>query len=307
MRVLVTGSSGFVGRYLVEELRAHGHSPIGFDAALSDPPLDIPEYAGDIVDADSLRHCLTDAPPDACIHLAGIAFVPMGWYDPARVMQVNVNGTLTLLEAVRAVSPTARVLVVSSAEVYGRAARSDPARESDELAPSNLYGVSKMAADQAALLYHGQYGMHTITARPQNHVGPRQSRLFVVTSFAEQLINLKRAGGGTLRVGNLDSCRDFTDARDVARAYRLLIERGHAGEAYNIASGHIVPIRTMLDELCAHAGVQPDIEIDPDRFRPTDQPLPLCLDKIADHTGWTPAIPLQQTLQDIYDELAMHQ
>lgn len=307
MRVLVTGSSGFVGRYLVEELRAHGHSPIGFDAALSDPPLDIPEHAGNILDAEALCHCLTDAQPEACIHLAGIAFVPMGWSDPARVMQVNVNGTLNLLEAVRNAAPDARMLAVTSAEVYGRAARPAPARESDELAPSNLYGVSKMAADQAARLYHRQYGMHTMTARPQNHIGPGQSRLFVVTSFAEQLINLKRSGEETLRVGNLDSCRDFTDVRDVARAYRLLIERGHAGEAYNIASGRIVPIRTMLDELCAHANIQPERVIDPERFRPTDQPLSLCLDKIARHTGWAPDIPLQQTLQDIYDDLAAHQ
>ncbi len=307
MRILVTGSSGFVGRYLVEELRAHGHEPIGWDATPSTPPLGVPEYEGDITDAKALRADLAATQPEACIHLAGIAFVPMGWSDPERVMRVNVNGTLNLLEAVRHACPDARVLVVTSAEVYGRDPRRDPVKESDALLPSSLYGVSKVAADRATLLYHRQYGMHTMTARPQNHIGPGQSRLFVVSSFAKQLIALKQKGGaGAVRVGNLDSCRDFTDVRDVVRAYRLLIEEGHSGEAYNIATGHAVPIRDMLDRLCAHAGMQPDIEIDPDLYRPTDQPVPMNTEKIAAHTAWAPIIPLQQTLKDIYEDLAAH-
>lgn len=304
MRILVTGSSGFVGRYLVEEFRQGGHAPVGFDTTPSAPALGIPEHVGDITDGAALRALMTEIQPEACIHLAGIAFVPMGWSDPVRVMQVNVNGTLNLLEACRHACPSARVLVVTSAEVYGRERRPEPVRELDTHAPSNIYGTSKMAADLSTLLYHRQYGMHTMTARPQNHIGPGQSRLFVVSAFAEQILALKEKGGGTLRVGNLESRRDFTDVRDVVRAYRLLIESGQGGEAYNIASGHTVPIGDMLDQLCAYAGVAPTIEVDPDLYRPTDQPPQLCIDKIKDHTAWTPGIPLQQTLEDIYDDLA---
>ncbi len=306
MRVLVTGSSGFVGRYLIKELGEHGHIPVGYDAARADPALGVPEYTGDITDPDALHACLTAEQPDAVIHLAGIAFVPMGWSDPQRVMRVNLNGTLHLLEATRASRPDARILVVTSTELYGRDPRREPVRESDGPAPSNLYGVSKMSADLSTLLYHRQYGMHTMTARPQNHIGPGQSRLFVVSAFAEQLLDLKRKGGGVLRVGNLDSLRDFTDVRDVVHAYRLLIESGHPGEAYNIASGRRVSIRSMLDQLCDQAGFHPSFEVDPSLYRPTDQPLTLSLEKIADHTGWAPAIPLEQTLKDIYDDLAAH-
>lgn len=305
MRVLVTGGSGFVGRYLVEELREQGHTPSGFDVAKSSPALGIPEHMGDITDPAALRACLTADRPEAVIHLAGIAFVPMGWTDPERVMRVNVNGTLQLLESVRELCPNARVLVVTSAEVYGRDERPEPVRESDPLTPSNLYGVSKMAADLSTLLYHRQYGLHTLTARPQNHIGPRQSRMFVVSAFAEQLLALKRGDGdGTLRVGNLDSVRDFTDVRDVVRAYRLLIETGRPGESYNIASGRAVPIRAMLEQLCAHAGLHPDLEVDPALHRPTDRPLQLCIEKITNDTGWTPAISLEKSLEDIYDDLA---
>ncbi len=307
MRILVTGSSGFVGRYLVEELRANGHDPVAFEAVPAVPPLDIPEHIGDVTDPDTVRACLEKEQPEAVIHLAGIAFVPMGWTDPQKVMRVNVNGTLALLETVRAIRPDMRLLVVTSSEVYGRDQREEPVREEDALSPSNLYGVSKMAADLATLLYHKQYDMHTMTARPQNHIGPRQSRLFVVSAFAEQLIALKKGSGrSVLRVGNLESARDFTDVRDVARAYRLLIEKGRAGEAYNIASGRIVPIRDMLDQLCAHAGLSPEIEVDAELHRPTDRPLMLSIDKITQDAGWHPTISLAQTLKDIYDDLASH-
>ena len=164
----------------------------------------------------------------------------------------------------------------------------------------------RLGADLSALLYHRHYGMPIMTARPQNHIGPRQSRLFVVSSFARQLIAMQ---GDTdtpqiLRTGNLESRRDFTDVRDVVRAYRLLLEKGRPGEAYNIASGRMVPIREMLDQLCAHARLQPTIETDPDLYRETDRPPLLCTEKIKQDTAWAPSIPLPQTLRDIYDDLA---
>jgi GDP-4-dehydro-6-deoxy-D-mannose reductase len=304
MRVLVTGAAGFAGRYLVRELQAAEHAPEAFDAVQPDTDPGIPFHLGDLTDPASLHACVAAVKPDACVHLGGIAFVPMGWTDPAKVMSVNLNGTLNLLEAIRQHAPACRTLVVTSSEVYGRDARPEPVREADELHPSNLYGLSKSAADHAARLYGRHHGMHIMTARPQNHIGPGQSRLFVVSAFAEQLLALKRGGDGTMKVGNLEARRDFTDVRDVARAYRLLIEKGQPGEAYNIASGHLRPIRELLEILCDEADIHPQLEVDPDLYRPTDAPPLLCIEKINVHTGWEPVIPLQETLRGIYQALA---
>jgi GDP-4-dehydro-6-deoxy-D-mannose reductase len=306
MRVLVTGAAGFAGQYLLRELASHGHTPIAADRVEADQaPAGIPYHQVDLTDAAGLHAAVQAAQPDAVIHLGGIAFVPLGWSDPGQVMQINLVGTLNLLEAVRGVNPAARVLVVTSSEVYGRAERPEPVREADALTASNLYGVSKLAADQAARLYAQHHQMHILTARPQNHIGPGQSRLFVVSAFAEQLLALQQnSNDGVLRVGNLDAQRDFTDVRDVVRAYRLLIENGAAGEAYNIASGHLVAVRELLDALCEEAGIHPRIEVDPERYRPTDAPPLLCIEKIKQQVGWTPEIPLRQTLGEIYREMA---
>lgn len=306
MRVLITGASGFVGKHLIPELHQHGHTPVAFDKERTDQLPDADQVHGDIADAQAVSNALRTLEPDACIHLAGVAFVPAGWSDPHLVMRINVDGTLNILEAFRAFNQQARILAVTSSEVYGREPRPEPVKESDTLTPSNLYGVSKMAADLSALLFQRQYDMGVMTARPQNHIGPHQSRLFVVSAFAEQLIALSRQGNpsGPLNTGNLESERDFTDVRDVVRAYRLLIEKGHAGEAYNIASDRMVPIRTLLEELCDHAGLSPAVKTDPDLYRPTDRPPKLCIQKIEAHTGWRPSIPLTETLKDIYDELA---
>jgi GDP-4-dehydro-6-deoxy-D-mannose reductase len=229
----------------------------------------------------------------------------MGWTDPELVFNVNTQGTLNLLEAFRAEAPEARLLVVSSAEVYGRDKSDRAVREDDELHPDNLYAVSKVAADLATLLYARQYGMHVMTARPQNHIGPGQNHSFVVSSFAEQLARMARKEvPAILRVGNLDSKRDFTDVRDVVRAYRLIVERGQPGMAYNIASGQNVPIMDLLQALCAIAGVEPSVEIDPERYRPTDDPPLLDISRICEHTGWRPEIHIRDSLKDIYDDIA---
>ena len=306
MRVLVTGSCGFVGRHLVSELAAHGHEPVGFDLpAHAEPAIGCPVYTGDLRDPSALDACLDATAPEACVHLAGMAFVPAAWADPHGAMAINLGGTLTVLEAFRARRLAGPVVVVTSAEVYGREARPEPVREEHELHPSNLYGVSKIAADQAALLYHRHHGLHVMTARPQNQIGPGQSRHFVVSSFAQQLIALKHSAPAdpVLRTGNLESLRDFTDVRDVARAYRLLLEKGRSGQAYNIASGRLLSIGSLLDQLCGIVGIQPRIETVRELYRPTDRPPQLATQKIEQQTGWQPAIPLATSLTDICDEL----
>ena len=303
MRILVTGACGFAGRHLVAELLAHRHAPVVLDLAEPPPgifPADVPCHQGDLADAGALRRLVAEVQPEGCIHLAGLAFVPLGWSDPARMFQVNLLGTVNLLEALRRSAPQARLLLISSAEVYGRNLPAGPLGEDAPLAPDNPYALSKAAAEQMALMYCRRYALPALAARPCNHIGPGQSGDFVVPAFAAQL---RAMTAGTrppvMKVGNLDSRRAFLDVRDVARAYRLLLERGVPGQAYNVAGGGELSLRAVLESLCRVAGVQPAIEVDPALFRPTDR-LPL-LDaaRLERATGWRPQIPLSDTLRDI--------
>ena len=302
MRVLVTGSSGFVGRHLVRHLVESGHEPLCFDRVEPSGQQDLshPTHIGDLQNAAGIAEHVKTVKPDGCIHLGGIAFVPMGWIDPNLVFSVNLIGTVNLLEAFRAEAPTARMVVVTSSEVYGMMPRQEVITEDFPLTPSGLYGVSKMAADLSAQLYAKRYGMPVVVARPLNHIGPGQSPRFVTSAFAAQLIDIARQKRDpAIRVGNLETDRDFTDVRDVVRAYRLLLEKGRPGEAYNIASGTRIKIKTILDQLCDLAGVHPRIDIDPGLFRPTDSSPIIETAKIRNETGWRPGMPLRITLQDI--------
>lgn len=306
MRILVTGAFGFVGRHVLHELEQAGHSVIAMTDQLPD---DAPKkaYETDVRNADALKRIIAEVTPDACIHLGGIAFVPLGWKDPKLMYEVNAVGTMNLLEAFRHGHTGGRILLVSSSEIYGRQPRSERVKESDRLNPGNIYAVSKMAADLTGLLYARRYGTHVMTARPQNHIGPGQSLSFVVPSFAAQLADIAEGKAEpVMRVGNLDSQRDFLDVRDVARAYRLLLEKGNPGEAYNIASETMTSIRSILEELCAIAGVEPVLETDPERMRPSDDPLVLDSSRIREVTGWKPRIPIKDSLHDIYEHARTH-
>lgn len=302
MRVLVTGAYGFVGRHLGVELEQRGHTPLPL-LHPSEGPAPPQGAVADICDREALAAAVEALQPEAVIHLAGMAFVPAGWTEPGRMFTVNTVGTLHLLEALRATAPTAPCLVVSSAEVYGRAARPRPLVETDAFQPSNMYAVSKAAADQAALLYAQRYGMPVMSARPGNHIGPGQSPDFVAPAFARQVAAIRRGEQDpVMRVGNLDNHRDFLDVRDVARGYVDLLEKGHPGEAYNLAMGQGVLVRSLLETLCRLAGVQPEITVDPARYRATDDPPLIDISKIREHAGWQPAIPLEQTLADILEQ-----
>jgi GDP-4-dehydro-6-deoxy-D-mannose reductase len=304
MRILVTGSRGFVGRHVQNDLQVAGHEVLGLIHAAERPARSAQEFEGDICDANRMRNLVRDLRPDACLHLAGVAFVPVAWSKPEFVFEVNVQGTLNVLDAFRTEAPEARILIISSAEVYGLQNCQRPLTEQDPMNPENLYAVSKQAADLTSLLYTRRYGMAVMTARPCNHIGPGQSADFVVPAFARQVNEI--ASGRSeprMRVGNLESTREFLDVRDVVEAYRLILEKGQPGLAYNVGAGGSVRIGLLLEKLCRIAGVQPQLEVDAQRYRPTDARPVMNATRLREHTGWQPRYTLDLTLADVLAEL----
>ncbi len=266
------------------------------------PPVikDFRPIVGDLLDADGLMKAVAAARPDVIFHLAGQAYPARSWLDPATTIAVNTGGTANLLRAAVEYGRP-RVVVVTSAEIYGPISTEDlPLTENTIPHPRHPYGVSKLAAGALARLYWERYELPVMEARPFNHIGPRQATGFVVPDFASQLaaIRLGRAKP-VMRVGNLRPERDFTDVRDVARAYWHLVERGQPGEAYLICSGHSISIHYLLDTLIDLSGVSVEVMTDEERINPMDIP---CLygsyAKIERDTGWRPQIPLRQSLAD---------
>jgi GDP-4-dehydro-6-deoxy-D-mannose reductase len=288
MRVLVTGSSGFVGSWLTDHL-----------AAIGDEVLTLPDEV-DIRDRSALVDAVRDAAPEGICHLAGQASVKDSWDDPSTTYAVNTIGVAHLLDAVGACSPPPRVLLVSSAEVYGRVPPGElPIGEDRPFAPPSPYGASKAAAELIGLQAWLGRGTDVVRARPFNHTGPRQRPDFVVPALARQVVEAA-SGAGVLRVGNLAARRDLTDVRDVVRAYRLLLEHGEPGGVYNVCRGASVPISEVLDRLVRLAAVEVRIEVDPARLRPADVPdLRGDPRRIEAATGWRPELDLDRTLADV--------
>ena len=293
MRALVTGAEGFVGRHLLAHLEAAGDDVIGVDRG--DGP--------DLLDAPALDAFVRSVAPDAVYHLAGWSDVGGSWQQPLAAFQANADGTLNLLQAcVHAEVP--RVLSVSSADVYGKVAPADlPISEGAELRPVTPYAASKIAADFLGLQAFLGYGLDVLRVRAFNHLGPGQTSRFVASAIAERIAGNELDGSDVVPVGNLSPRRDFTDVRDVVRAYRLLVEHGEAGEAYNVCSGTDIAIRELAERMLAHARRPMQLEEDPALQRPVDVPV-LRGDPTKVHaaTGWTPTIPLDQTLSDLLTE-----
>ena len=292
VRAFVTGGKGFVGSWLVSHLQEHGDEVVAVDREI------------DVCDAAALRSALTDAAPDAVYHLAALTHVGRSWADPEQVVRVNVLGTLHVLEAARRCRPVPRVLVVSSAEVYGALDENAlPADEDSVLAPVTPYAASKVAAEFVAVQAHLGNGVPVIRVRPFNHVGPGQAEGFVVPGLAKRIVEARRQGRDTLPVGNLSARRDLTDVRDVVRAYRLLVERGDPGEVYNVCSEQAWSIAEVADRLLAIAGAELELVEVPDLVRPVDVPL-LVGDpgRIRVAVGWVPKIEIDRTLADVLDE-----
>ena len=300
---LVTGATGFAGSHLVDQLledaphvAAWGHAGgretpdgTGGRAAWS---------SVDLLDRPALVRALSATRPSAIFHCAGLADVHSAWREATRALRVNALGTQNLLDAVHESGLRVPVLVTGSALVY-RASNS-AIGEDDAIAPSTPYGVSKLAQEMAAARASW---CPVYLARPFNHAGPRQSDGYVTSSFAKQIAEIE-AGlrEPVLHVGNLESRRDITDVRDTVRAYRLIVERGRPGRPYNVCSGRAYRIRDLMEMLIARASAPVRVEPDAARMRPSDTPVVLgSYARLEAETGWTPLVPIEQTLADLLE------
>jgi GDP-4-dehydro-6-deoxy-D-mannose reductase len=291
VRILVTGSGGFVGRWMMRHLDERGDDGHGMDAEV------------DVTDAESLSEAVTKLAPDAICHLAAQTSVGASWRDARETFRVNVMGTVNLIEAALACTERPRVLVVSSSEVYGRVAGEDlPVAEDHPLAPVSPYAASKAAAEMVAIQSWLGSGLEILRARPFNHTGPGQRPDFVVPALAKQVAEAAIAGARVIRTGNLEPRRDISDVRDVVGAYRLLLEHGAPGQVYNVCSGASHSVNEIAETLISLAGAALDIEIDPERVRAVDIPeMRGDPTRLRSVTGWRPTIPLRTTLSDVLD------
>jgi GDP-4-dehydro-6-deoxy-D-mannose reductase len=310
MHILITGATGFVGTHLRRYFLAQTDWDItGTCYPESPPPPMDPQREAlhflDLRDAEATRALLAKFPPDYVIHLAAQSHVPTSYKDPWGTLENNIRGQLNLLEAFKTLSLAPRTLVIGSGEEYGRANADElPLTEDHPLRPENPYSVSKVAQDMMGYQYFISFGLPIIRIRPFNHVGPGQSSRFVLAAFASQVAGIEAGKQApVMRVGNLQPARDFTDVRDVVRAYHLALTRGEPGEVYNIASGTPRTIQSLVDQLVALATVPIRVEIDPERYRPADVPVFYgSATKLKQDAGWEPEIPFEQTIQDVLDE-----
>ncbi len=289
MRAFVTGGHGFVGPWLCRHLSEQGDEVIA-----------APEEV-DVTDAGRVAEALAAARPDAVYHLAAQSSVGSSWADPAATFMVNAVGTVNVLAAARACAPAPRVLLVSSVEVYGPVTPDQlPVSEDAPFRPATPYAASKAAAELAGLQAWLGWGLEVIRARPFNHTGAGQTTRFFVPDLASQIVEASRSGVKELRTGNLTPLRDFSDVRDVVRAYRLLVERGTPGEAYNVCSGRSVTLESVVRRMLALEGADLALTVEPARLRPVDVPdMRGDPSKLHRATGWEPAIDLDRTLADV--------
>lgn len=287
MNILVTGSSGFVGKHLVNHLKKR-HQVTPFDV--------------DLLNATATETALASLNPDGVIHLAAIAAVSDSLTSPAKILRNNIFAQLNLLEALKRKKSSAGILIIGSADEYGQSS-DKPIDENSPLLPTNPYAVSKVAQDYLGLQYHLSYGLNIIRVRPFNHIGEGQSLGFVVPDFAKQIVDVEKSvKPGTITVGNLNAVRDFTDVLDMVAAYELALTRGRPGEVYNLGSGVGVVIKDLLAQLISLSPAKIESKVDPSKFRPGDQPKLVCNPQKFHHlTGWQPKIPLEKTLRRVLE------
>lgn len=303
MRALIIGGAGFVGAYLIRHLR----DDLGFKVTATKmsgetiPERDIRIPDLDILDKDAVLHLIQEEKPDAIFHLAAQSSVALSWKNPDLTVDVNVKGSIHVLDAVRESGINPRILLIGSGEEYGRIMPEEsPIDETNRLRPGNLYAATKACQNMIGKIYADAFGTDVMMVRAFNHTGPNQSPVFVTADFCKQVADIEAGRREpVIKTGNLDAERDFTDVRDVVRAYGLLIQKGKRGETYNVGSGHAVSIRSILQMILELATCDIRVETDPSKLRPVDVPIiEADTRKIRECTGWEPKIPLIRTIRE---------
>lgn len=312
MRVLITGITGFAGSHLAEYTLADQPEVEVFGIVRWRSRMEnvlhfrdkVELIEADVKDMVSLQSCLAHIKPDRIFHLAAQSFVPTSWKCPAETFATNAIGQINLFEAALSLKLSPRIQVAGSSEEYGQVYPDEiPMKETNPLRPLSPYAVSKVAQDMLGWQYFRSYGLPIVRTRGFNHTGPRRGDVFVTSSFAKQIAEVEKGKRKpVIYVGNLEAKRDFTDVRDIVRAYWLSLEKGEPGEVYNIGSGRSYSVREVLDTLLSLSKVKVKVEVDAKRLRPSDVPILLSdCTKFRKLTGWEPRIPFQQTMGDLLE------
>jgi GDP-4-dehydro-6-deoxy-D-mannose reductase len=306
MRVLITGMTGFVGGHLVASLRADGVEVHGtlLETVAETAPIGTVGHPVDITDAQRMAAVVADVGPDVVFHLAGAASVSQSFRDPAGTWHVNVEGTRGVLEGVRLAAPAARVVVALSGEQYGRVPLDQlPVTEDTPFTPLSPYAESKVAADHMCAEYVRDYGLAVLRLRAFNQLGPGQDARFVLPSVCKQVADAEMEGAEVCRVqlGNIDTRRDFMDVRDIVTAYRLVADKGDPSRPYLAGTGRSASVRDLVDIVVSLAHVPVEVHADPMRVREGAQPDLYALPRALQELGWTPRIPLEQSIADTLD------
>ncbi len=310
-RILVTGFSGFVGRHFLHEiaeacpdaaLLGLDVRPPAYDLS-EETPLSAAFTACDMLDAAALEEAVRAFSPDAVLHLAAFSSVAYSWEHPAECFGNNTRIFLNLAEAVRGLPHPCRILSVGSSEVYGNVSEDElPITEDCALRPQNPYAVARVSQEMLAKLFTDSFGMDIVLTRSFNHIGPGQDNRFVISGFLDRMMQIARRGetSGTIRTGDLTVIRDFTDVRDVVRAYRMLLEKGTPGEVYNICSGRGTKLSEAADRIAETLGISVAYETDPALVRPKEnRAVTGSYERIHRLCGWEPQITLSQTIADM--------
>lgn len=306
MKAMVVGAGGFVGNYLIEAIHRDLACEIVATKMAQESFFreDVEVLNLDVLNPDEIIQCLTQVDPEYVFYLAAQSSISRSWKNPVQTVEVNVQGSLNFLNGIRSMRKSPRVLMVGSGEEYGLLTPDKmPIREEEMLNPQNIYAATKTCQNMMSTVYHSAYGLPLIMVRAFNHMGPGQSEIFVVSDFCYQAVRIEMGlQEPVIRVGNLKAKRDFTDVRDVVRAYTSLIQFGRPGETYNVGSGHAVSIQSILDTVVARSKADIDVQVDPRKLRPIEAPIiEADISKLFETTGWQPKISLESTIDGMLD------